>query len=175
MLMNDYVMQKSADAPRRPQRELTGRTVFLCLLAFFAVVTSVNAYMMSVAIRTMPGVDVKSAYEASQTYNAEIARAQAQNARGWSADVSLGAKESERDVVIRLTDKAGAPVQGLAIEARLAHPADRKADIASRAQEIAPGVYSARFALAHTGAWDLVIEGRDTGGEVYKSRSRVKL
>ena len=54
-------------------------------------------------------------------------------------------------------------------------PADRKADIASRAQEIAPGVYSARFALAHTGAWDLVIEGRDTGGEVYKSRSRVKL
>jgi len=173
--MNDYVMQKSAEAAERPPRELTGRMVLLCLVAFFVVVASVNAVMMSIAIRTMPGVDVKSAYEASQNYNGEIARAQEQKARGWNADVSLAKSEGDRDIVIRLTDRAGAPVQGLAIKARLAHPADRKADLDVKAEEIAPGVYAGKFALAHTGAWDLVIEGRDADREVYKSRSRVKL
>lgn len=173
--MNDFVMQKTADAPPRRQREVTGRTVLFSLLAFFAVVTSVNAYMMTVAIRTMPGVDVKSAYEASQSYNGEIARAHEQQARGWKADVSLAKGEADRDIVVKLTDMAGAPVRGLAMQARLAHPADRKADIAVQAKEIAPGVYAAKFALAHTGAWDLVIEGRDGDREVYKSRSRVKL
>lgn len=178
--MNDYVMQtqeerqaQKAGQTKEP-KALTGRTVLFSLVAFFVVVSTVNAIMMTLAIKTMPGADVKSAYEASQTYNAEIARAQAQETRGWSADVTLGKGEG-RDVTIRLTDRSGAPVQGLSLKTRLAHPADRNSDIVAEAKEIAPGVYAANIAAAHGGAWDLVLEGREANREVYKSRSRIRL
>ena len=175
--MNDYVMQKGAGKPaanKSPGREITGRTVLFSLIAFFAVVASVNGYMMSVAIRTMPGLDTKSSYEASQTYNAEIVRAQEQEARGWRADVTLG-KADDAGVTVRLTDRSGAPVQGLAMKTKLAHPADRNADVVAEATEVSPGVYAAKFAQAHGGAWDLVLEGREGSREVFRSRSRIKL
>lgn len=174
--MNDFVMQtqEKGPAPAKEPKGLTGRTVLFALVAFFAVVSTVNAIMMTLAIKTMPGADVKSAYEASQTYNAEIARAAEQQARGWNADVSLD-RGGERGLTIRLTDRSGAPVQGLSLKTRLAHPADRNSDIVAQAREIAPGVYAANLAAAHGGAWDLVLEGREADREVYKSRSRIRL
>mgnify|MGYP001068389893 CR=1 FL=1 len=57
--------------PHRPFR-VTGRLVLAALIGFFLVVAGVNATMMTVAIRTMPGVDAMSAYETSQHFNAEI-------------------------------------------------------------------------------------------------------
>ncbi len=160
---------------RRGERELTGRTVLIWLLAFFGVVTAVNATMMTLAIRSMPGVDVKSAYEASQKYNEEIARAHEQDARGWKADVSLGKTGDGRDIVLKIRDKSGEPVRGLAMQVRLAHPADRKADRTAQLKEIAPGVYAAGIAHVHPGAWDIVFEGREDNREVFQSRSRIRL
>jgi len=174
--MEDFInrQQEKQAGGQHKERTLSGRTVAMCFVAFFVVVTSVNAFMMTMAIKTMPGVDVKSAYEASQTYNAEITRAHEQDARGWTADVTLG-KGPSRDVLVKLTDRDGSPVQGLSMKARLAHPADRSADLVADAREIAPGVYAANIAQAQGGAWDLVLEGRAADREVYKSRSRVRL
>ena len=44
---------------------LTGRKVLLMLVAFFGVVIGVNVIMMKLAIQTLPGTEVDSAYSAS--------------------------------------------------------------------------------------------------------------
>ncbi|MGH6782868.1 MAG: FixH family protein, partial [Sphingomonadaceae bacterium] len=48
---------------RRRPSELGGRAVLFGMIGFFIVVAGANGVMMVSAIRTMPGADVKSAYE----------------------------------------------------------------------------------------------------------------
>ena len=74
----------AAPRPRRPF-ELTGWMVAAMLVLFFGVIVSVNATILTVALRTMPGVETRSAYETSQHFNEEIARQHERDARGWKA------------------------------------------------------------------------------------------
>ena len=62
-------------------KPLTGGKVLAMLIAFFGVIFSVNMVMMRLAIQTMPGTDVDSAYTASLAYEKEIVTAHDQNAR----------------------------------------------------------------------------------------------
>ena len=62
-------------------KPLTGRMVLAMLLGFFGTVIGVNVYMMKMAISTLPGTDVDSAYTASLGYEKEIAAARDQEAR----------------------------------------------------------------------------------------------
>ncbi len=43
--------------------------VFLGFVAFFGVVVTVNAVMLSLALDTMPGLTTDSSYKASQRFN----------------------------------------------------------------------------------------------------------
>ncbi|WP_204268087.1 FixH family protein, partial [Escherichia coli] len=54
-------------------RPITGRFVLITTIAFFAVVITVNMVMMRLAITTLPGTEVDSAYSASLAYQNEIA------------------------------------------------------------------------------------------------------
>jgi len=54
------------------EKPLTGRKVLLILIAFFGVVIGVNVTMMRLAILTLPGTEVDSAYSASLGYEKEI-------------------------------------------------------------------------------------------------------
>ena len=51
--------------PSRTPRPLTGKMVLFYLVAFFATVIGVNMMMMKLAIDTLPGTEVDSAYRAS--------------------------------------------------------------------------------------------------------------
>ena len=73
----------------QPPRPLTGRKVFLMLVAFFGVVIGVNMVMMRFAIQTLPGTEVDSAYSASLAYEKEIATARDQSARNWKVDAHV--------------------------------------------------------------------------------------
>ena len=70
-------------------RPLTGRMVLFSLLTFFGVVIGVNVIMMRLAIQTLPGTDVDSAYSASLAYEKEISAARDQNARNWKVDAHV--------------------------------------------------------------------------------------
>jgi nitrogen fixation protein FixH len=61
-------MRASTVSPRRSGRPLTGRMVLIILLAFFGTVIGVNVTMMKLAIATLPGTEVDSAYSASIGY-----------------------------------------------------------------------------------------------------------
>jgi nitrogen fixation protein FixH len=154
---------------------LGGRFVLVAILAFFAVVVGANAVMMTVAIRTMPGVDVKSAYETSQRFNQEIARMRDQTARGWQVDAGIGRDGAGTVVTVSFLDRLGVPVTGLAVEAKLQHPATRAEDRDEQLAEQAPGRYAARLPALHAGAWTLAITARRDGEAVFDTRSRILL
>ena len=59
------------------------------LIAFFGVVFGVNVIMMRLAIETLPGTEVDSAYTASLAYEKEIAAAHDQDARDWKVDAHV--------------------------------------------------------------------------------------
>lgn len=162
-------------APPRPPFRLGGRFVLVAMLGFFAVVAGANAVMMTVAIRTMPGVDVKSAYETSQRFNQEIVRMRAQAARGWQVNADLRRVGTETVVELAFLDKLGAPVAGLEVEARLEHPATRSQDRDEHLSEAAPGRYLARMPALHAGGWTLAVTARRDGAAVFDTRSRILL
>src|SRR5438105_12063754 len=84
-------MSFKGDPMNKPQaaRPLTGRKVLFMLVAFFGVVIGVNMIMMRLAIQTLPGTEVDSAYSASLAYEKEISAARDQNARNWKVDAHV--------------------------------------------------------------------------------------
>src|SRR5262245_25751182 len=116
------------DAAAPKGRPLTGRTVLITLLAFFGVVFAVNGVMMKLAIDTMPGLEVESAYRASMGYNGEIAAARRQSALGWQVVERVDrAADGHAAMRVEARDSAGAPLSGLAVTARLERPTDKRA------------------------------------------------
>jgi nitrogen fixation protein FixH len=161
--------------PVKEGRPVTGRFVLITFIAFFGVIAAVNAVMMTLAIRTMPGLDVKNGYVASQAMNGEISTMRQQAERGWKADIAVQLKNGSAPVSIQLTDRDGAPVTGLDVKARLAHPALTRADHVAAMIEASPGQYTAEWPDILPGAWTIVIEADQGGERVFATRNRVVL
>ncbi|SIR17085.1 FixH family protein [Bosea sp. (in: a-proteobacteria)] len=160
--------------PRRPF-EVTGRLVLGSLVGFFLVVAGVNATMMTFAIRTMPGLDVKSAYESSQRFNSEFDRMRTQDQRGWQAEGTARRQGEGAVISLRLRDRLGAPITGLAVEAALDHPATHALDRQATLRETAPGTYTASLDAVHAGRWHLAITATRAGETVFVSQNRIVL
>lgn len=154
---------------------LTGGKVLAMLVGFFLVVALVNAVMMTLAIRTMPGLDARNGYDPSQRYNAEIAAARVQRERGWRQSATVALSEGAAEVVVSLTGPDGGAVSGLDVAIRLDHPATRQLDRQEAAIEIAPGRYRARLPGIRAGQWTLSVTARDIadGEPVWRERERL--
>ena len=117
------------NASRAAERPITGRFVLIAVVSFFLVVIGVNAVMMRLAITTLPGTEVDSAYGASLAYQKEIQAAHEQNARHWKIDAHVDRQASgQATLSINAMDAAGTPLTGLAFSAQLERPTDRRAD-----------------------------------------------
>ncbi len=157
-------------------KQITGRTVLFITLAFFGVVISVNTVMITLAVKTLPGTEVDSAYKAGLAYNREIAAAQAQEQRHWivKAEVSRTA-DGAAIVVIDARDRQGAPVTYADFSARLERPADKREDRDVALVRRAPGAYRGEATGIAPGQWDLVIEAERDGERLFLSSNRVIL
>lgn len=164
----------AAPRPRRPF-ELTGRMVAAMLVLFFGVIVSVNATIMTVALRTMPGVETRSAYEDSQHFNEAIARQQERDARGWKAVATLARQGDGAMLGVALADRLGQPLSGFTATARLRHPATAARDHDVTLSERQPGRYEARFDRIDAGSWILELRARRGEEVVFVSRSRITL
>src|SRR5436190_22415307 len=131
--------RRSFDMPRSSvsPRPLTGRSVLIMLLGFFGVVFGVNFTMMRLAIATLPGTEVDSAYTASLGYEKEIAAAHDQNARSWQVDAHIqrGA-DGGATVQVEAHDTGGRPMTGLKFQGRLERPTDKRADLPIELAEV---------------------------------------
>jgi len=165
----------NSQSPAREPRPITGRFVLVSLILFFLVIFGVNGTMMALAIKTMPGVDVRNSYEASQRFNRDIAAAREQAARGWAADASLRLKGAVAAITLDMRDDKGMAIGGLDVSARLIHPATHAEDHVAKMASAGAGRYVAELADVQRGAWDLVIEASREGARVFTSRSRVFL
>jgi len=157
-------------------KPLTGGKVLAMLIAFFGVVIGVNMIMMRLAIQTMPGTDVDSAYAASLAYEKAIVTAHDQNARNWKVDAQIRrAPDGGATLQVEARDNLGKPVSGLKFQGRLERPIDRRADQPVALAETGIGIYRGNAPLIAAGQWDLVIEGVAAGQRMFLSKNRVVL
>src|SRR6266481_60500 len=155
--------------PRSP-KPLTGRSVFVLLVAFFGVVIGVNLVMMKFAIQTLPGTEVDSAYSASLAYEKEIAAAHEQNMRNWQIDAHVQrGPDGAATLQVEARDNNGRPVSGLKFQGRFERPTDRRADQPVALAETGIGVYRGAASLIAPGQWDLVLEGDAAGRRMFLS------
>lgn len=162
------------DAPAT--KRLTGRTVLICLLGFFGIVIGVNVVMMTLAIETLPGTEVDSAYKASLAFNHEISAARQQVTRGWRITAHVErAPDGHADVLVEARDRAGAPLTNIIFSARLERPTDQRADRLVRLREKEVGIYRGEAENVAVGLWDIVLEGERGKERVFLSRNRIVL
>jgi nitrogen fixation protein FixH len=155
---------------------LTGGKVLFMLLAFFGVVIGVNMIMMRLAIQTLPGTDVDSAYSASLAYENEIAAAHDQNARNWKVDANIRrGPDGGATLEVAARDNSGKPVSGLKFHGRFERPTDRRADLPVALAETGIGIYRGSAPMIAPGQWDLVLEGDAAGRRMFLSKNRVLL
>ena len=163
-------------SPVQAPRPLTGRKVFFMLVAFFGVVIGVNLVMMRLAIQTLPGTEVDSAYSASLAYQKEIAAAHDQNARNWKVDAHVE-RSGQGGATLRIEarDNNGRPMSGLKFQGRFERPTDRRADLPVVLAEVGNGIYRGSAPAIAPGQWDLVLEGIGAGQRLFLSKNRVLL
>ena len=70
-------------------RPLTGRTVLLCLVGFFAIVALANAIMINAAVSTFSGVETSSSYQAGLAFERDAAAAHAQDELHWQVQANV--------------------------------------------------------------------------------------
>jgi nitrogen fixation protein FixH len=159
-----------------PTPVITGRFVLIAVVSFFAVVIGVNVVMMRLAIATLPGTEVDSAYSASLAYQREISAAQQQAARQWKVDAHID-RRPDGTATLHLVAKAqdGRSLAGLSVFGRLERPIDRRADQVFEIVEEGEGSYRGSAHGVAPGQWDLVIEADSDGKRMFLSRNRVVL
>jgi len=158
------------------ERPLTGRKVLAMLIAFFGVVIGVNVTMAKLAIKTLPGTEVDSAYTASLGYETEILAARDQSARNWKVDAHIERLAGGAALLqVEARDRDGRPVTGLKFQGRFERPPDKRADLAIALAEVGIGIYRGRLDAVAPGQWDLVLEGDNASGRMFLSKNRVLL
>jgi nitrogen fixation protein FixH len=157
-------------------RPITGRFVLIAVISFFAVVIGVNVVMMRLAIATLPGTEVDSAYSASLAYQKEIQAAHQQDERDWKVDAHIE-RQADGTTRLNVNPKAqnGTPLGGLSMLGRLERPIDRRADRTFEMMEEGGGNYRGTALGVAAGQWDLVIEADRDGKRLFLSRNRVVL
>ncbi|UUL84044.1 FixH family protein [Sphingomonas qomolangmaensis] len=133
-------------------KPFTGWHMTAIMVAFFAVVVTVNVIMATQASHTFGGVVVENSYVASQRFNGWLGEARAQARLGWSVEAS-GEPGGVMAVDLRGPD---GPVDGAAVVVMAEHPLGR---VPATRLALAPGRdgrYAARHALL-PGRWILRI------------------
>jgi len=167
------VSDANTGAGCRP-KEVTGRMVLICLVAFFAVVAGVNGLMIKAAVSTFGGVETANSYQAGLAFAREIAAAESQDELHWDVRGKLTTEAGQTGLEVVAADRSGNPVTGLEATARLVHPADGRLDHDIPLRADGPGRFRGRVDVAG-GHWALVIELSRDGTRMFRSRNQVFL
>jgi nitrogen fixation protein FixH len=159
-----------------PERKLTGGMVLAGLIAFFGVIFTANGVLIHEALSTFSGLETDSAYHAGQTFERDVAMANAQDDRHWQIDANLLPASAGATLIdIHARDAAGAPLSGMDATITLERPTDRRLDHAVAVRQDAPGHFRGSADNVPAGQWDLVIELTRQGEQQFRSVNRVVL
>jgi len=138
------------------EREFTGRHMLFFVLGFFAVIIAVNLTLAAFALTSWTGLVVPNSYVASQHFNERLAEARREAALGWTAELTVAGGK----LVLRLSDKAGRPISGLRVTARIGHPSRDRDDKTVVFEPARNGQYRAPTGLA-PGIWSADVVASD--------------
>lgn len=156
-------------------REITGRFVLICFIAFFGVIAAVNAVMIRYAVSTFAGTQTDSSYRAGLAYGSEEAAAAAQEALHWQVEGAFTRDEAGEAVLdVDVRDARQVRVSGIAVTARLAHPLNSRLDRNITLVRMADGRFRGA-ADAEPGQWTLTLDIARDRARVYRSVSRLVL
>lgn len=153
--------------PAKPVKPITGWHVLVAVVAFFAVVIGVDTLFMIKAYGTFSGEVASNPYEAGLAFNKTLALRQREAALGWTATVL---KVDDDSVVVRMVDKAGAPLDHLSLTGVLERPATETGRQVLDFKPLGDGRYQARARL--DGAWDLRATARN-GRDQFELETRL--
>jgi nitrogen fixation protein FixH len=142
---------------------ITGRNVFLALLAFFGLIIGVNTTLAVLANRSWTGLVVENGYVESQKFNQELAEARKQAALGWREE--FGYRKGLLE--LRLSGKDGRALSGLSVAVKLERPSSDREDRALTLPETMTGHYALPIIL-NTGQWDADVTARSSSGETMR-------
>src|ERR1700745_3387416 len=119
----------ASDETQAQPRQVTGLMVLGFMLAFFAIIVGVNAFMAHAALTTFGGVETASSYQAGQTFERDVARAKMQDEQHWQGDAELSRRAGgTTSLDITAHDKSGVPISGVTASAQFDRPTDRRLD-----------------------------------------------
>ncbi|WP_322894806.1 MULTISPECIES: FixH family protein [unclassified Yoonia] len=146
-------------------RKFTGKHMLALMLGGFGVIIAVNLGMAYMAISTFPGVEARSTYVASQTF--EVNR-DAQDALGWDVVATL----DDGLLTLAITDQADQPVQPRVIKAifgRATHTGeDHNPDFTWTGDVLTAMVPS------RDGYWNLRLELEAANGTIFRRRIQLR-
>ena len=150
------------------QRQFTGRDMLAIMLAFFGVIIAVNLTLATLASRSWTGLEVKNSYVASQDYNAKLAIADRQFARGWKSSL----QHEGGKLTLTMTTSTGGALSGTELTALLKRPVHENDDRLLDFRETSPGVFESQASM-QPGAWDIDVRVKGPGGEPYRQVFRI--
>lgn len=162
---------------RKPdaRRELTGRMVLICLLAFFGVVFAVNGVLVGAATSTFGGLETASSYQAGLAFNKEQAAALRQDDLHWTVTGKLRRTAPDTAALsVNVQGQDGRPPGNIRASARLIHPADMRHDHDIALRDMGNGQFSGPT-VAEAGQWDLEINILRGDDRMFRSLTRVRL
>ncbi len=159
--------------------QVTGRMVLITMVAFFAVIFSVNALFITMAAQTFPGIVTEKPFKKglARDFNSERAALAEQAERGWRAGVehafNAGAQTAQVRVV--MVDDYDRPLSGLALTGAMGRVIDADADQALAFVEVEPGLYQAEAAGVSAGRWKLTFATAFPDGAPFRAQRTVCL
>lgn len=157
------------------ETRISGRIVLISLVAFFTVITAVNAIMATLAIRTFGGVEADNAYRAGLEFAREISAARAQQERNIQVDVVTSRTASgitRFTLTIRGHDVSIEPQLVARLELR--HPANKRRDHIITLERQQSGVFAAD-ALIEAGQWNVRVAVDRAGERIFRSVNRLAI
>ena len=148
----------------------TGRHMLLVMAAFFGVTISVNLLLAFFASSSWTGLVVKNSYVASQEYNEKLADARAQDALGWSSELS----QQDGEMVFVLSDENSGPLSSFEVTVLCSRPTHEAEDVRFALQEAAPGRYATDVSL-QPGLWNAEVTAVAPDGRIFRKLYRISV
>lgn len=142
-------------------KQLTGRHVAAIFGGAFSIIIAVNLLLAYSAVSTFPGLEVKNSYVASQSFDVDRS---AQESLGWS----VSAQAQDGEVILSLTDAAGAPVEAAKLQATLGR-ATHVRDDSTPDFRFDGHRYVAKAALS-PGNWNIRMQAEASDGTIFRQR-----
>ena len=98
----------------------------------------------------------------------------AEDALGWHAKIAVSGQSGSRHLEVQLHDRAGAPLDGATVTARLERPVEPVPPVPASLTESASGSYGADLPALRPGQWEVHLVVR-RGAELYQYAERIVL